>query len=108
MFSGEIGAIDGRPLSVSIDSFDFSTDAGPAPAPPPGGEVQTNVFISLFPRNESDPPLDYHTGPETVLDLEASETGLSGRIGFDNLTPSTEFGDADADSISGTITWTCE
>lgn len=110
VFSGELGLIGGRPVNVSIDSFDFSAGEGPgpAPAPAPGGEVQTSVFISVAPRGEADPPLEYHTGPETTLDVEADANGLSGRVTFDNLTPSIEFPDADADPISGTVSWSCE
>ena len=107
VFSGEVGLIDGRPLNVSIDSFDPSVD-GPGPAPAPGAEAQTSVFIVIVPRGETDAPLEYHTGPDTTLDVEAEGGGLSGRIAFDNLTPNLEFPDADADPISGTITWSCE
>jgi hypothetical protein len=110
VFSGDLGFVDGRPLNVSIDSFDFSSGdgAGPAPAPGPGGEVQTGVYIVVVPGDQNDTPLEYHTGPETTLDVDTDVNGLSGRIGFDGLTPNLEFPDADADAISGTITWTCE
>lgn len=108
VFSGDLGFVGGRPVNVSIDSFDFSAGEGPAPAPGQGGQVQTGVFIVLVPGDQDDAPLEYHTGPETSLDVDVDRNGLVGRIGFEGLTPNVDIADADADPISGTITWTCE
>ena len=104
VYSGEMGEVGGRMVYVSVDSFAFVDEGGgPAPAPP-AGEQPTNLNIGLAPRNESDAPQDWHTGPRTELDAEVAPDGLSGTIRFENLTSSTfEEGDA----LSGTVTWDC-
>ena len=114
---GSLGQIEGRPVHASVDSFSNAVrpEGGPTPAPAPGGEAgrNVNVYVSLPQRNESDPPRDWFTSPDTQLEIDAAPDGLSGTVTFEAL----EFmtfdapdapGVVDEDSISGTITWTCE
>lgn len=113
---GSLGLIEGRPVHASVDSFSNVglEGGGPAPAPPrPESGQNVNVYISLPQRNESDPPMDWFTSPDTQLEIDAAPDGLSGTVTFEAL----EFmtfdapdapGVVDEDSISGTISWTCE
>ncbi|MGH2380229.1 MAG: hypothetical protein ACRDG7_03290 [Candidatus Limnocylindria bacterium] len=111
----ELGAINGRPVHASVDSFpaDGGQDGGPQPAPAPGGELRPNLnmYISLQPRSEADPPQEWFVTPGTQLDLDATPDGLSGTVTFEGLEP-VEFEPAGAggggEPISGTITWTCD
>jgi hypothetical protein len=108
VFSGELGDVGGRFVSVSLESFGVPVEDGvPGPAPAPGNETSTSLFINLAPRNENDPPLDYHTGPGATLDVQAREGGLAGSAAFENLTPNVEGADVDAEPISGALEWDC-
>ncbi len=112
---GSLGTIEGRPLHASVESFatEVLPEGGPTPAPVPGAEGQiVNLYVSLFPRAESDPPRDWFVSPDTELEIDAGPDGLSGTVTFEGLEaltvdgPDTAIGEGD--SISGTITWTCE
>ena len=112
----ELGAINGRPVHASVDSFpaEGGPEGGPAPAPVPGGEVphNLNMYVSLQPRSESDPPQEWYIAPGSEVELDASPDGLSGTLTFEGLEP-IEFepdgaSGGDGGPISGTITWTCE
>ena len=112
----ELGAINGRPVHASVDSFEGHGDpeGGPAPAPEPGGEFaqNLNVYISLQPRSEADPPQEWFVAPSTQIEIDATPDGLSGTVTFEGLEPvqfeAPEPGIVDGGSVSGTITWTCE
>lgn len=115
---GGLGAIGGRALHASVDSYsnEVGPEGGPAPAPAPapGGEAgQTlNMYVSLQPNSESDPPQEWFVSPNTQLEIDAAPDGLSGTVTFEGLEPvqfeAPEPGVVDGGSISGTITWTCE
>ena len=112
----ELGVIGGRPVHASVDSFPVEGDpgGGPAPAPQPGGDpgMSLNVYISLQPRSETDPPQEWFVSATTQLEIDATPDGLSGTLTFEGLEPA-EFvapdpGVVNGGAISGTITWTCE
>jgi hypothetical protein len=113
---GSVGSIQGRPVHVSVDSFTdqpFPED-GPAPAPAPGGGG-SNLYmnISLAPRSETDPPLEWFVSPDTHLDIDVAPDGLSGTVAFEGLEPA-QFAEepaasgSDLETISGTVSWSCE
>jgi hypothetical protein len=118
---GSLGTIDGTPVHASVDSFsDQVLPEGEGAAPPdlaPGEESRgtVNVYIAVFPRNQSDPPREWFVSPNTQLDVDAAPDGLSGTVTFEGLQSAvfdapapgaTDSGRGDA--ISGTITWACE
>lgn len=109
----ELGAIGGRPVHASVDSFPAEgPEGGPVPAPLPGGEVRPslNIYVSLQPRSESDPPQEWFMGPGAEVEIDASSDGLSGTVTFEGLEPA-QFepgGTAGGESISGSISWECE
>lgn len=114
---GSVGSIDRRPVNVSVDSFSHPVfpEGGPTPAPGPAGEgVQNlNVYIFLAPRSETDPPQEWFVSPDTQLDVDLAADGLSGTVAFEGLEP-TRFDEqppapgGELDTISGTVTWSCE
>lgn len=115
---GSIGSINGRPVHVSVDSFSDPgfPEGGPAPAPAaPGGESvpNLNVYIFLAPRSESDPPQEWFVSPDTQLEVDLAPDGLSGTVTFEGLEPA-RFDEepgapgSEPDTISGTVTWSCE
>lgn len=117
VFSNELGAIGGRPISVSVDSFPnevVGPGGGPAPAPEPGGgAVQTaSMYVSLQPRSETDPPQEWFVTENSQIDVDAAPDGFSGTVTFEGLEPAAfeapQPGVVDGGSISGTITWQCE
>ena len=115
----ELGAIGGRPVHASVDSFpvDGGPEGGPAPAPMPGGEERPNlnIYLSIQPRSESDTPQEWFIGQNTELEVDASADGLSGTVTFEGLElvqfeapAQPQPGVVDGGAISGTITWECE
>lgn len=111
---GSLGTIEGRPVNASVDSFsnEFAPEGGPAPAPAPGGESgqSVNVYVSIMPQTEADPPREWFISPETQFELDAAPDGLSGTVTFEGLQGiefDPDLGAAEG-SISGTINWTCE
>jgi hypothetical protein len=116
---GSLGTIDGTPVHASVDSFSDQVlpEGAAPPEPAPGGESSgtVNVYISVFPRNESDPPREWFVSPDTQLEVDAAPDGLSGTVTFEGLQNAvfdapapgaTDVGSGD--TISGTITWICE
>ncbi|MDQ3689586.1 MAG: hypothetical protein M3406_06035 [Chloroflexota bacterium] len=106
VFSQELGFIEGRAVTVSVDSYatEAGPDGAPAPAPGPGGEEAPNVFVSLQPRAENDPAREWFATPQARVEIDAAPDGLSGTVTFEELEPA----EPGADAISGTITWECE
>jgi hypothetical protein len=112
---GSLGTIDGRRVHASVDSYptEVGPEGGPSPAPEPGGSSgqSLSIYISLFPRAESDPPRDWTVSPETQLEVDAAPDGASGTVTFDGL-ESVAFEEAPApragEPLSGTISWQCE
>jgi len=118
VYSGQLGTTGGRAISRSIDSFPADPGpegpGGPAPAPQPGGDPgqSLNMYVSLMPRSESDPPQEWFVTENTELEIDVAPDGLSGRGTFERL-QLTQFegpatGAGEEDIISGSITWTCE
>ncbi len=115
----QLGTINGRPLHASVDSFPVhgGPEGGPAPAPAPGveGSPNLNMYISLQPRSESDPPQEWFIGQGTEIEIDASPDGLSGMVTFEALelvqfeAPAVpDPGVVNGGAISGTISWECE
>jgi hypothetical protein len=112
---GSLGTIDGRRLHASVDSFRGEPAQpgvqGQTPAPGGEGSQSININISLLPQSEADPPMEWFLGPETQLELDVASNGLSGTVSFEGL-QAVEFEEpqpgAGEDSLSGTISWTCE
>jgi hypothetical protein len=102
----------------------ISTSEGPvnvfvgAFAETPGGEPVPSVSISFGDINQVEtPPIDYQPagGGSEGIELEPGSTATSGSLTFENFLPSEAFDEqgnpidrADADPISGTVTWSCE
>jgi hypothetical protein len=105
VYSQELVTPDGRLMYVTADSFAFVDGGGDGPAPaPPVDRPSTNLSIGIVQQSESDPPQDWHTGPDTELDADVSPDGLTGTIQFENLTSSAF---EEADGLSGTVSWDC-
>ncbi len=109
----ELGTINGRAIHASVDSFpvDGGPEGGPAPAPAPGveGRPSLNMYVSLQPRSESDPPQEWYIGPNTQVEMDASADGLSGTATFEGLEAvQFEPGGGVGAPISGSISWECE
>ena len=99
VYGNDIGRIDGKPLYVSVDAYEELP-----------GQLITNVSISAFSETEAD-PVDWFTTPETGTEADVAADGLSGTVTFTELTAGTVDtppSGADADAISGTISWSCE
>ena len=99
VYAQNLGSIDGLPVYVSVDAFQ-----------PQPGELTTNVSIQAFSEGQAD-TRDWFTTPETNLDDEAAEDGLSGSVTFTALTagnPDASAGGAGGGALSGTISWNCE
>lgn len=109
MYAYDLGTLDGRFVSVSIDSYSLGRDPN-APAPAPGAEGTLNLRIGLNSNSESVRPAGYGNTVDTSLQVEASANGLSGTVTFDGLAsePMEEPGAPPRDPISGSVTWTCE
>ena len=111
---GGLGTMGGRTVHASVDSYtaDVIPEGGPAPAPGPGGEQAPNVYVSLPPRSETDPPQEWFASPQSRVEIDAAPDGLSGSVTFEGLEPAVfdapNPGVVDGGSISGTITWQCE
>lgn len=112
----ELGVMNGRLVHASVDSFEGhgGVDGGPAPAPDPGGELaqSLNMYISLQPNSEADPPQEWVVTPATQLEIDAAADGLSGTVNFEDLQPvqfeAPDPGVVSGGAISGTITWRCD
>ena len=110
IFGEDLGTIDGRTVTASFESYGLpGPDGGPAPAPVPGGEPNLNLYVSLFPRSESDQPREWFVIPGTQVEVDQAADALSGSVTFDGLgrPPDAGVGEPD-DLISGTLSWTCE
>jgi hypothetical protein len=109
ILAGDLGTLDGRVVSVSIDSFHAHGDPN-APAPAPG-EGSVNVRIELYAASGSIPPIAYGTTVDSRLEVETSADVGSGTITFVDLAPEPMGPDPaipSSEPISGTVTWTCE
>lgn len=108
--------IEGRPVSVSFEFYGEPVvpEGEPTPAPAgPGTSSDVNLYVSIQPRLETDPSLDFFIMPGTQVELDAASDAFSGTVTFDALgSPTTEGPDAGnvvtEDRISGTLTWNCE
>jgi len=111
---GGLGTMGGRTVHASVDSYtaEVIPEGGPAPAPGPGGEQAPNVYVSLLPRSETDPPQEWFSSPQSRVEIDAAPDGLSGSLTFEGLEPAVfeapDPGVVDGGSISGTITWQCD
>ncbi len=111
---GGLGTMGGRTVHASVDSYtaEVIPEGGPAPAPGPGGEQAPNVYVSLPPRSETDPPQEWFASPQSRVEIDAAPDGLSGSVTFEGLEPAVfeapKPGVVDGGSISGTITWQCD
>jgi hypothetical protein len=112
----DLGAMNGRLVHASVDSFEGNggVEGGPAPAPNPGGEFgqNLNMYISLQPNSEADPPQEWFVTPATQIEVDAAADGLSGTVTFEGL-EAAQFeppdpGVVSGGAISGTISWQCD
>ena len=109
-----LGTMGGRTVHASVDSYatEVLPEGGPAPAPGPGGEQAPNVYVSLLPRSETDPPQEWFASPQSRVEIDAAPDGLSGTVTFEGLEPAVfeapQPGVVDGGSISGEITWQCD
>jgi hypothetical protein len=104
VWTEELGTLDGRVVSVSLDASTQGVAQGQGP------EV-TGLSISLNPQTETEPAVGYSIIFSTRVELDASPDGLSGTLRFEALEPQVGEeppGDAPGlDPISGTISWRC-
>jgi hypothetical protein len=102
VYADDLGMLDGRRVSVSLD-------ASAAPAAATGA---TNLSVTFYPQSENEPPVFYSTIFSTRLELDASADGRSGTVHFEALEPGVGEeppGEVTGlEPISGTLTWTCE
>jgi hypothetical protein len=103
-----IGTIEGRRLHVYVDVFTPGLEGGPVPT----GEAarNLNINVSLHPGSGTEAPRQWFVTPETQLEVDVAPDGLTGDIAFQDLQGG-EFQEpnvSEGESISGTISWTCE
>jgi hypothetical protein len=110
LFAESLGTLDGRVVSVSVDSYAPPDDQNaPAPAPEPGTDV--SVYIALNSPSGSEMPIAYAPIFSSRLELDASDDRRSGTITFEGLAPEPTEGVDPVPSrepISGILTWACE
>lgn len=101
--SPELGRLDGK--SVSVYVFWFGSNPN---APKPVGS--TTVSVSLSPSSETEAPESFGTIFSTRLEIDASADGRTGTIQFEGLAeePMEEPPDPTPETISGSVSWTCE
>ncbi len=96
------------PVNVFVSAFEET----------PGGQLVPSVSISFGDINDvNSPPVDYQPaggGSEGIV-LAPNSTATSGSVTFENFLPAEAFDEqgnpidrADADPISGTVSWSCE
>lgn len=104
VWTEELGTLDGRVVSVSLDASTQEVAQGQGP------EV-TGLSISLNPPTEAEPAVGYSIIFSTRVELDASPDGLSGTVRFEALEP--QVGEEPPgevpglEPISGTISWRC-
>lgn len=105
-----LGTLDGRVVSVSVDSYAPADDPN-APAPAPETGTNVSMYIALNSPSGAEMPIAYAPIFSSRLELDASPDWRSGTIIFDRLAPEPTEGVDPVPSrepISGTLTWTCE
>jgi hypothetical protein len=103
-----LGTLDGRVVSVSVDSYADDPNV-PAPAPEPGARANVSMYIALNSTSESELPFAYAPIFSSRLEIDASPDRRFGTITFEGLAPEPTEGDqVPGEPISGTLTWTCE
>lgn len=104
-----LGTLDGRVVSVSLDSFAPAEDPN-APAPAPEQGLDLSMYIALNSTSETELPISYAPIFSSRMELDASPDRRFGTITFEGLAPEpTEGVDPTVrEPISGTLTWTCE
>ena len=104
----DLGTLEGRVVSVSLDSFAQAEDPN-APAPAPEQGLDLSMYISLRSESESEMPISYAPIFSSRLELDASPDRRFGTITFEGLAPEPSEGDpVPGEPISGTLTWNCE
>ena len=114
VFGENLGQLGGRQVSAAFFTFHGGTaDPGaPAPAPEPGMQGQ-NLSVTLLPDGEEDVPGEWYSTPETDMEVAVDADNLSGSVQFRDL-PSAGLGEGAVgdvelgESISGTLSWSCE
>jgi len=103
VWAENLGRLDGSLVSVSLDASTRGAATGAA---------ATSLSITLYPQIETEPPVSYSPIFSTRLELDASADGRSGTLRFEALEPALMDrppGEVPGlESISGTVTWTCE
>jgi hypothetical protein len=110
VYSSELGTIDGRTVTASLDVLYPAADPNaPAPVPAEGGGP--NLFINITPEGGTG-PVGYSSTPSSQLDLEATEDGSSGTLEFEGLEgpafPEDGGDPTDVGQISGRLSWSCD
>jgi hypothetical protein len=105
----DLGTIEGRRVTVSVDNFAVTSEPAASPEPVTGPDAPS-LFISFSPTSETEPGFGYSTIFNSRLVFQNSADGRSGTITFEGLAPEPggEPGVVPSDPISGTLTWTCE
>ena len=110
VYAFDLGTLDGRAVSVSINT---AGDPG-AQASAPDSYRAVYVSVSLHPRVGTGEETTYGSPGDVPLQLDAFSDGMSGTLAFEGLAPygiegpgSSVDGSA-GPPISGTISWTCE
>lgn len=101
--SQELGRLDGK--SVSVYVYWYGSDPN-APKP----VDTTNVSVFLNPTSETESAESFGTISSTRLQIDAAADSRSGSIQFEGLSaePMEEPPDRTPETISGSVSWTCD
>jgi hypothetical protein len=104
-----LGTLDGRTVSLTIDNFTVTTGPGTSAEQAAGPDAPI-VSIMFSPESETEPGFGYSTIVSTRMALQNAADARSGTIRFEGLAPEPggEPGVLPTGPISGTISWTCE
>lgn len=103
IYSGEVGRLDGRPVTVSLDV---------ARAPEAVESLSSNLIIYLLSETPDQQEVSYTSSQATEVTLDPDATAFAGSLTFTDLAPAERLDPSSApDSadqpISGTLTWKC-
>jgi hypothetical protein len=104
IYSDEVGRLDGRPVTVSLDV---------AKAPEAVDAQSSNLIIYLLSESPDQQEISFSSSPASQLTLDPNATALAGSLTFTDLAalepiePSAAPNSADQ-PISGTLAWQCD
>ena len=79
--------------------------------PDTSGRLVPSIYLTLLETPNDQQPASYSVTPASHLEVDAASDGLSGTLTFQDLTPEAlgePGGLPEAETISGSVTWSCE